>query len=70
MLRIALVAVVLALPVPTRSAEATAYLAPRGGATASATRPDEAPPDVESPVDWRRGVLGTDETDGRDWSPH
>ena len=66
---IVLAVVVSAAPAPARSTEAAAYLAPRGGASVVGARSDEAPPDVGTTVEWRRGVRGTEETDGGDRSP-
>ena len=69
MLRIVLAAVVIVAADPARSTEAAAYLAPRGDTTVGSGRSGEAPPDVETTVEWRRGMRGTEETDGGDASP-
>ena len=50
-------------PASATSAETTRYLAPREDAAASGTGFREAPSDVETPVDWRRGVPGNEATD-------
>jgi hypothetical protein len=64
MLGLVLIAAALAAPAPARSAEATGYLAPRDGAAVNAAGLGEAPSDTAQPIDLRRGVLGTEVTDG------
>lgn len=60
----------LAAPVPADSTEATVYLAPRERGVTGRPGFDEAPSDVESPADWRRGVPGAEETDYHERSSH
>ncbi len=70
-LRLALAAFAIALSAATYGAEDRAYLparegAPVKGAAPDGAPPDAAPPDAAAPVDWRRGVLGTEATDRHD----
>ena len=45
------------------SVEGMGYLAPRDGTAVKGAAFGEAPSDAETPVDWRRGVLGTEATE-------
>jgi hypothetical protein len=58
-----LIAAVLASPASAPGADTTGYLAPRKDAPANGTAFQEAPSDVETPADWRRGVPGNEGTD-------
>ena len=62
-LALVLIAAVLTSPASAPSAVTMAYLAPREDAAVNASGSREAPSDVETLIDWRRGVLGNEATD-------